>query len=274
MVLDKNTISAKQDVRSTMVPVDPQAAAKDAPHRAGMLKQDQPVYAMAATLNYDSASRLAVYQSGGGVLARLWQGDTTIMGETITVDDATGNLMAKGKVASTLMLDPAEEKAPPAGAKPAADAKPGATTKEAPADRTPTVASAVDLVYEDAQRRAVYTGNAHVAGPQGDLKAARVELYLKAGGSELERVEGYQSVSMRDKGREATGDRLTFFNADGRYRMVGNPVKLLSDCKETTGRALTFYKANSRIEVDPTDELRTQTKPVPGCVAPVKSDKK
>jgi lipopolysaccharide export system protein LptA len=109
-----------------------------------------------------------------------------------------------------------------------------------------------------------------VAGPQGDLRAARVELYLKEGGSELAKVEGYTSVTMRDAARTATGDRLTFFSEEGRYVMVGAPVSIVAECRETTGRTLTFFKSTNNIIVDPTDELRTQTRPVPGCVAPGK----
>ena len=253
MVLDKNKITAKQDVRSVMVPASDQGAgtAKDKPRRAGMLKQDQPVYAMSAVLNYDSASRLAVYESVAPALARLWQGETTIVGQTITVDDSTGNLTAKGKVASTLMLEQRND-------------------KTNAVEQVPSVASSTDLLYEDALRRATYTGGAHVAGPQGDLRALRIELYLKEGGSELEKVEGYDAVSMKESARVASGDRLTFFNDEGRYVMVGMPVRIVADCRETTGRTLTFFKATNNIMVDPTDELRTLTRPVPGCIAPDK----
>jgi lipopolysaccharide export system protein LptA len=253
MVLDKNKITAKQDVRSVMVPASDQGAgtAKNKPRRAGMLKQDQPVYAMSAVLNYDSASRLAVYESVAPALARLWQGETTIVGQTITVDDSTGNLTAKGKVASTLMLEQRNDE-----------------TNEI--EQVPSVASSTDLLYEDALRRATYTGGAHVAGPQGDLRALRIELFLKEGGSELEKVEGYDAVSMKESARVASGDRLTFFNDEGRYVMVGMPVRIVADCRETTGRTLTFFKATNNIMVDPTDELRTLTRPVPGCIAPDK----
>lgn len=254
MALEKHTITAKQDVRSVMVPADQEkpAAGDTKVRRAGMLKDDQPVYAMSSVLNYDSAARLAVYESLPPAQARLWQGDTTIMGNTITVDDATGNLTAKGKVASTLMLEQRDEQAKGL-------------------ERKPSMAQADDLLYADVQRRVTYTGAAHMAGPQGDLRAVRIELYLKEGGSELERVEGYDTVSLKDGGRVASGDRLTFFEDEGRYVMVGLPVKVVADCRETTGRTLTFFRATNNIIVDPTDELRTLTRPVPGCVVtPVK----
>jgi lipopolysaccharide export system protein LptA len=211
-----------------------------------MLKPDQPVYAAADELSYDGDARLAVYSGQAPKQARLWQGDTTIQGDRVTVDDATGNLTAKGTVASTLILEQQDEK-----------------TKTI--ERVPSIGSADDFLYDDGLRRATYTGTAHVSGPQGDLRAARIELYLSASASELDRVEGYEAVTMRDATRTAFGDRLTFVSADGRYLMVGSPVKIEADCRETTGRTLTFYKATNNITVEPNDEFRTQVKSIPKC---------
>jgi lipopolysaccharide export system protein LptA len=251
LALETRRIKARQDVRSVMTPAsqDPAAEASGQVRRAGMLKQDQPVYATAADLSYDGAARLAVYSGQAPGQARLWQGDTTIQGDRVTVDDATGNLGAKGRVASTLILEQRDEK-----------------TKTL--DRVPSKGSADDLLYEDGLRRAVYTGNAHVSGSQGDLRAVKIELYLSASSSELDRVEAYTTVTMRDASRSAFGDRLTFVSADGRYLMVGSPVKIEADCKETTGRTLTFYKSTNNIIVEPSDEFRTQVTSIPKCGEP------
>ena len=80
------------------------------------------------------------------------------------------------------------------------------------------------------------------------------------------RLEAYTAISLRDATRTVTGDRLTYTAAEGRYVVVGSPVKIVADCRETTGRTLTFFRATNNIIVDPTDELRTLTRPVPGCV--------
>jgi len=251
LALETRRITARQDVRSVMTPAsrDPAANAPGQVRRAGMLKQDQPVYATAADLSYDGAARLAIYSGQAPVQARLWQGDTTIQGDRVTVDDATGNLAATGSVASTLILEQRDQK-----------------TKQL--DRVPSIGSADDLLYEDGLRRATYTGNAHVSGPQGDLRAGKIELYLAVSSSELDRVEGYTTVTMRDALRSASGDRLTFVSADGRYLMVGSPVKIEADCRETTGRTLTFYKSTNNIIVEPNDEFRTQVKSIPKCGEP------
>jgi lipopolysaccharide export system protein LptA len=251
LALETRKIRARQDVRSVMTPAsqEPAANAPGQVRRAGMLKQDQPVYATAADLSYDGAARLAVYSGQAPVQARLWQGDTTIQGDRVTVDDATGNLAATGSVASTLILEQRDQK-----------------TKTL--DRVPSIGSADDLLYEDGLRRATYSGNAHVSGPQGDLRAGKIELYLAVSCSELDRVEGYTTVTMRDALRSASGDRLTFVSADGRYLMVGSPVKIETDCRETTGRTLTFYKSTNNIIVEPNDEFRTQVKSIPKCGEP------
>jgi len=134
--------------------------------------------------------------------------------------------------------------------------------------RTPSIGSADDFLYEDGPRKATYTGSAHVSGPQGDLRASRIELLLAPEASELQRVEAYTAVALNDATRTVSGDRLTYTAADGRYVVVGSPVKILADCRETTGRTLTFYRSTNNIVVEPNDEFRTQVKAVPNCVVP------
>ena len=72
----------------------------------------------------------------------------------------------------------------------------------------PSIATAKDFKYEDAARRVTYTGDAHMSGPDGDMTAARIELYLKPSGDELERAEAYDNVDAaraepRDQGQQA-----------------------------------------------------------------------
>ena len=240
-------ITATRDVRSVMMPAatGPGAAGGEV-RRAGMLQQDQPVYATSAALDYSSASRVAVYTAEAPVQARLWQGDTTIQADQLTVDDATGNLAGKGRVATTLIIEEQD-------------------SRTGQRQRTPSIGSADDFLYEDGPRKATYTGSAHVSGPQGDLQASRVELFLAQEDNELERVEAYTAISLRDAARTVTGDRLTYTAAEGRYVVVGSPVKIVADCRETTGRTLTFYKSTNNIDVEPNDEFRTQVKAIPNC---------
>ena len=246
---DPRRIAAKGDVRSVMTPGS-KTGEKPAgeTRRAGMLEQDQPAYATSAALDYDSTTRVAVYTAEAPAQARLWQGDTTIQAARITVDDATGNLAASGKAATAFVMQETDEK----------------TGK---VDETTSIGSSEDFLYEDGPRKATYTGGAHVSGPQGDLRASRIELFLAPGVNELERVEAYTAVSLNDSTRKVSGDRLTYTAETGRYVVVGSPVKILADCRETTGRTLTFYRSTNNIVVEPNDEFRTQVRSMPDCVA-------
>jgi lipopolysaccharide export system protein LptA len=210
--------------------------------RSAMLNATLLVTAMATSLTYDGATRLAVYEGG----ARLWQGDTAIQGDRLTIDDGTGNMTVTGKARSTLLLDQR-------------DAKTGEVS------RVSTIATAGEFRYEESVRRATYTTKAHVAGPQGDLRGEKVEMYLKPSGSELDRVEAYTTVTIQSEGREASGDRLTYFADEGRYLMNGSPVRIVADCRETVGRVLTFYKSVDTITVDGRRETQTQTTGIAKC---------
>jgi LPS export ABC transporter protein LptC len=211
----------------------------------GMLKDDEPVYVTGAALDYDGARAFATYTGG----ARLWQGDTTIQGDTIVLDERSGDLKASGSVRSTFVLEQLDEK----------------TQQKT---KVPSIASAKDLHYEDALRRATYTTDAHVNGPQGDCHADRIEMYFVEGGGALERAEAYRDVKLVTDARTSSGERMTYFAADERYIMVGAPVRILEECRETTAKTLTFWRSTDRILADGNEEIRTLTKKGGTCAEP------
>jgi lipopolysaccharide transport protein LptA len=233
----KATGSPADKVKSVLQP-----AAKEPPaggtavKMPSMLKQDQPVNVTAATLDYDGTISKTAYSGS----AQLWQGDTSIKGETLVIDGKAGDLSATAVTSTTLLEQ---------------------TNKEKKKERVRSTATAKDLKYEDAVRRMTYTGDAHMIGPEGDMTAATIELYLKPSGDELERAEAYESVTLREQQRKTTGTRMTYTTADERYVIVGAPVKIVDQCeRETTGRTLTFLKASDNVVVDGNQEIRTETK--------------
>ena len=109
-------------------------------------------------------------------------------------------------------------------------------------------------------------------GPEGDLRADKIELFLDKTGSRLDRVEAYGNVSLLSEQRHSTGVRLSYFAAEARYVMGGTPVRILeqmpTECRETLGRTLTFYRATDSISVDGNEERRTQTTSGGKCPEP------
>ena len=257
--LETRKLTADTDVRSSLQPArKPEGRAAAGRGRANgkpdqgkmpsMLKPDEPVFVHANRMEYDGTSA-AIYTGD----ARLFQKQTTVAGETITLDDRQGNLTAEGKVRTVMMFEDVNPK-----------------TKERKASQT--TATADRLVYDDAKRLATYTtgptANAHIVGPQGDLAGERIELYLKEGASELERVEADGKVSVKEGQRRARGDHLTYTALDETYVMTGNPVEIdryaPGECTRTLGVTVRFTRIDDTVVVDGIPGVTPfNTKPIP-----------
>jgi lipopolysaccharide export system protein LptA len=264
---------ARTEVRSTLLPSADKPAAPSAPAPAGashmprMLESDESVSVTGDRLEYEGDTSLAVYTGN----ARLWQGDTSVNADTLTLDNAKGDLTAVGAVRTSWMVDAAKpapdgrsgEGAPAAGRGGATAGSTRGAAPSAPAGppaKTQTLATGNEMHYDDALRRATYTGNAHVVGTQGDVTAAKIELYLSKDTNDLERVEAYEAVTVRVDKRTATGGRMTFVSAEEKYVMTGSPVKIVDECSESTGSTLTFYKSTDTIRVDGRERRALTTK--------------
>ena len=226
----------------------------------GLLNREQPANVSADRLEYEGGAQRAVYTGA----AQLWQGDTAIRAERLTVDQARGSLLASGGARSTLALE--------GGA---------------------SVGRADEIRYDDETRAITYEGiapplatasktppaagtaakgaPAQLSGPQGDLTATRIVAALAPAESRLDRLEARGGVTLRQDARVATGARLTFHAADERYVMSGAPaapVRVVEPCRETTGNTLTFFKSIDRIVVDGNEEIRTRTTSGGSCPDP------
>lgn len=233
-------VKAAGNVRSELKPAPPggkpDGAANDV-RMPSMLKQGQPVIIVADKLDYDGAGSSGVYTGS----ARLFQGETSIKGESIVIDNKAGNLAATGGVTTTTVLDQ--------------------MGKDKKKERIHSIATAKEFKYDDATRRMTYAKDAHMSGPDGDMTATRIELYLKPSGDELDRAEAYEKVALREQDRETTGGKLIYTTANETYVVTGSPVKIVDPCKrETIGRTLTFNKGADTIVVDGNAQVRTQTK--------------
>jgi lipopolysaccharide export system protein LptA len=232
MTLTSQRMKADTAVRSLMQNTKDAKDAKDTKDQVkvpSILKQDKPVNVRSNKLDYDGDKSIAIYDGN----ARLWQDDTDIKADRIMVEDKTGNLHATTHVVTRMTLEEASDK--PDAKKPAA----GPPAK-------PTDTTADDLLYEDDKHRATYTGSAHMKGPDGDVTADKIELYLAEQGGQLERAEAEGNVVSKQENRRAFGRHLTYLSKDDLYTMVGLPAKVYDDvapnCKFTEAATVTFRK--------------------------------
>jgi lipopolysaccharide export system protein LptA len=224
----------------------PAAGAEPDVRVPSMLKENQPITVTSNRLEYDGAAGHAVYIGN----ARLWQAETKVNGDTIIVDDKTGNLEARINVRTEMTLDEVD---PKTGAR-----KP-----------TPSIGEADNFVYDEARRLATYTGKAHLVGREGDVTAEKLELFLVKGANELERAEGYGAngaVIVKEDDRVATGARLTYTAKDERYLMTGTPVQAVEiapgDCKKSVGAVLTFRRSVDSVSMTGNSLIPALTEPI------------
>jgi lipopolysaccharide transport protein LptA len=240
VTLEGPIVKAEGGVRSQLQPPKKSEKPGDAGNDVklpSMLKQDQVVYVLADKLDYDGARSKGTYTGS----ARLFQGDTSIKGSTILIDDKNGDLAVAGGVTTASILESVD--------------------KDKKKTRTPSLASAKDLKYDDETRRLTYTGDAHLSGPDGDMTAGKIELYLKPSGDEIDRAEAYEGVTLREQGRKTSGTRLSYSASDEKYIVTGAPVTIADTCgRENVGRTLTFVKSSDLIVLDGNGEVRTQNK--------------
>jgi lipopolysaccharide export system protein LptA len=256
--LQSKKLTAQGNVRSSLQPAakgDGRAGAKgrgsggdDKSRLPSMLKSDESVFVHSEALEYDGTSN-AVYTGE----ARLFQGQTTVAGDTITLDDRNGNMTAEGNVRTVMFFD---------------DVDPKTKVKKT----TQTVGTAHRLVYQDDKRLATYTtgdtASAHIVGPQGDVTAETIDLYLKPKENELERAEADKKVTVKEGLRTAQGDHLTYTAADETYVMNGNPLhvdrRAPGECTRTMGVTLRFRRGDDTIIVDGIPGVTPfNTKPIP-----------
>jgi lipopolysaccharide export system protein LptA len=208
-----------------------------------MLKSDQLVYIAADDLDYDGGLSKAIYNGS----TKLWQAETSVQGQTLELDSQSGDLTASGSVTTSAMFEQMD-------------------TAKQKKERVRSIGTTKDFKYEEASRRATYTGDAHLSGPQGDMTADKIELYLKPSGDEIDRAEAYEKLTLREQNRKTTGARMTYTTANETYVVTGLPVAIVDQCgRETKGRKLTFAKATDTVVVDGGGQVRTQTQSTGKC---------
>ncbi len=234
-------MKATGDVQSVLRPRadDPKGERKT----PAMLKHDQPVRIVSNTLEYDGAASKATYTGS----VKLWQTDTSIQGDTLTLDNRSGDMAASGSVTTSTLLEQRDK-------------------QKNKTERVRSVGTAQDFGYEESTRRATYTGQAHLSGPQGDMTADKIELYLQPSGDEVDRAEAYSHVTLREQARTTSGDRLTYTSGSETYVVSGAPLKIVDACgRETVGRKLTFLAGTDTAIIDSGGQSRTQTKTTGQC---------
>lgn len=211
-----------------------------------LLATADPIHVTSRSMNAQRQSGVARYTGG----ARLWQGANIVEAPTIEFDRQQKSIVAQGtrdKPVSSVFVQ--------------AD-KSGKTT--------PVLVTAAKLSYVDAQRKARYTGGVTAKGSDLTITADEVDVNLNPSGqhgpnvngpAQLNDIVAQKNVNIQQTNRRATGDRLVYTAADGKFVLTGGPP-MVADAEHGTikGDSLTFYSHDDRIVVESKESSRTVTR--------------
>ena len=240
LMLDGPHIEATGGVESVLGGDSVDGTRENDAKRPQLLDEDEAVLVTADYLSYRGEAETATYTGS----AHLWQGETEFHGDQLVLDESTGNLSVDGNVRTRSMFKQIND-------------------ETGVQEESVTTGRSRLMEYHDALRRATYTTDAQVSGSRGNLMADIVQVYLQADSKTLDRLEASGDVELETARRFVSGDTLVYHDADGRYEMEGEPVRIIeeleSECRETTGRTLTFFITGDELSVDGQSEVRTQT---------------
>ena len=238
--VNESEIIAEGEVESVLVTDPAEVETEDRARRPSLLEPSEPTYVTAGRLVYGGATGRAVYSQG----ARLWQAATEFVADTIVLDEDNGNINATGGVRTRSMISQVNN-------------------ETGLQEESINTGKANEFMFDDSVHQAIYTTDASLLGPRGDLTADQISLFFMSDGRTLERIEATGHVELAMPGRSITGESLVYHDAEGRYEMEGGPVHVIEEidaqCRETTGRTLTFFLTDDAVSVDGESEVRTET---------------
>ena len=233
VTMDTHDLQARTNVKTRMLN---QPSSGESLKTSALFDDSQPVYGTGASLQYVSASHEATFAGEARVPARVYQADGRnwiSATDRITVQQESGNLHALGTVVSTFLFDSASDDEPRGNASgrrgAASAARTGAPPAAADADTKPTVANGHEMTYIDADRRAVYVGDASgpatLRGPDMDVGAREIVLALVKDQRALKTLEATGAMTATfEAGRETMGDKLVYDAISKTHVITGKPM--------------------------------------------------
>lgn len=252
IVLDQKSgdFSADGNVNSTRLPdKKPEPAKKDDPDKkgapkpssnGGLLAEDEPMHAKARKMVSKDNNLLIRYEGN----AVAWQSANRLQADVIEIDRDNSIVKAHGHVVSQL-LDKGDPKSDP---------KANPRTKTAPVF---TIVKAPELVYNDEDRLAHYTGGVVLDRPNMKVKSQELKAYLRDADDDSSldhafadgKVEIVQTAL--DRTRTGTSEHAEYYVDDAKIILeTGQPQMVDSLKGMTRGRKLTWFSDEDRLLVD------------------------
>jgi lipopolysaccharide export system protein LptA len=231
-------VFAQGEVKATYTQMKPASGAA----AGALFGGSSPVHATGAAMAASRQSGQARFTGG----ARLWQDANIVEAPTIEFDRTRRTMVARSAVAS-------------------ATGAPRVTTSFVQKDKqgklTPVTITSAQLTYSDQDRQAHFTGGVVMRGADATVTADRADVLLALRGaaassnanapSQLQQVTAEGHVRLEEPRRRASGEKLVYTDADGKFVLTGGPPSIFDAEKgNLTGNSLTFFSRDDTVLVE------------------------
>jgi lipopolysaccharide export system protein LptA len=204
----------------------------------------KPTFGKSDRMVFDRNARTATLSGG----AALWQGDSSLFGRDITLNDTERSVVATGQARAVLAPDAAAKR---------------------PGQRTPTVLLANRLVYREKPKSGDAPGTGEVSldggvtAIQGGRRAnARAGAVTLGADRRVQKVDLRGDVRLADTGagRSGEAEHAVDFPEEGRTVLEGSPARVTDrDGSRVAGAILTITDQGRRVEITAPLGGETQT---------------
>jgi lipopolysaccharide export system protein LptA len=234
-----------------------------------------PVHVLAsrAELKHDAGE--TIFYGSAGAAARLWQGGSQISAPVLEFEQQKKRMHAIGSAergalaVHTVFVNGTEVSLGKSAGKAGADS-PSFASADVPVTGTKRQSvvrvTSREATYDDASRRADFTGGVIVESADGTMRGQLATVYLQpaknAGdsvatasllGGKVERVVMSGKVEIMQPGRRATGQQVVYTAQDGMLVMTGlpgAPPKMIDEARGAiTGASLRFHAGDNSVVV-------------------------
>jgi lipopolysaccharide export system protein LptA len=229
-----NVAVAQRDVKVTYTDLKAQP-------NGGMLGSADPIHVTGSSMTANRSAQQAKFTN-----ARLWQSANIVEAPVITFDRTHRSLQAQASGQNRVNAVFIQQ-----------DKDSGKSV--------PVNVAADRLLYVDAERKAVFSGNVVTKSSETTTTADTMQILLtprgNQAGSQLERIVAQGNIQIEQPGRKANGDQLVYTAADEKMVLTGSAAKRPSifdaERGQITGDSLTFYRRDDRVLVDSKDGTKT-----------------
>ncbi len=233
------------DVKTTYSELKPQPG-------GALLASSDPIHVTAPSLRAFRNGATAIYSGG----ARLWQNASIVQAPVIEFNRDARKIVArtaeKGGGASAVTTTFVQQ--------------------DSQGKSTPVIVRSAQLTYTDSERLARFDGGVVVRGSDTTLTAEHADVYLAAlgqlsgktapsGPSQVDKITAEGHVNIQQPTRRATGEKLVYTAADGKFILTGGPPSIFdAERGKISGDSLTFFSRDDKVVAESGNSSPTVTR--------------